>query len=89
MKVTELLHTITQRGYQVSFQDDFEGMLTVTYQESYTPGKKDPYIRHEHVSYPGGSMKELEKALVRSLGLFVEEIKNGDKPKKDGLASKD
>ena len=76
----KLIHDITQLGYKVIFQDDFEGMIEVTYQDS-----EDSYIRHEHLSYPGGSIDKLAAALEKSLTLFLDEIKKG-KPKKDNLA---
>lgn len=85
--VVKYLHDITQAGYEVIFNDDFEGMLTLTYLEPYTgPDKSKSYIRHEHVSYPGSTDKELEAAVEKSLARFYEEIKDGGKPKKDGLA---
>ena len=81
--VTELIHEITQHGYDVMFSADFDGMVTVTYSQP-TRTHRD-YIRHEHLSYPGGSMEELNKKVIQSLGHFLEEAKAG-KPQKDGLA---
>lgn len=82
------VHEITQRGYEVRFNSDFEGMITITYTKE-TASDKDGYIRHEHVGYPGATLKELDKAVARSLDQFLLETENGNKPKKDGLASKD
>lgn len=78
-----LIHEISQRGFQVTFSPDFNGMLTITYQE-----EGGEYIRHEHVSYPGSTDKELQTAVNGSLINFLEEIKKGP-PKKDGLAKKE
>lgn len=86
--ITALLHEITQRGYEVYFNSDFEGMITITYKKEVAPDKEG-YIRHEHLSYPGGSMKELDNKVLQSLSQFIEETDNGKKPKKDGLAPKE
>lgn len=86
--ITSLLHEISQRGYEVIFNSDFEGMITITYKKEVAPGKEG-YIRHEHLSYPGGSMKELENKLKASLSVFIEETEGGKDPQKDGLADKD
>lgn len=77
----KLIHDITQKLYTIKFTDDFQGMIEITYLDY--EGK---YIRHEHISYPDSSMKELEKAVIELLTFFYNEIKDGGKPKKDALA---
>jgi hypothetical protein len=80
--ITQQIHDISQEGYEVRFNSDFEGMLTITYQEEY-----GDYIRHEHLGCPGFPMERLEKDLQASLKRFLEEVKSGN-VKKDGLAKK-
>lgn len=86
MTIIGLIHDITQLDYKVSFSDDFQGMVSVTFYKSSDPSTKGGYIRHEHLSYPGGSMKELEASVINCLNDFYLEAKNGGTPKKDGLA---
>ena len=76
----KLIHDITQSGHAVEFEDDFEGMVTINYKT-----ELGEYIRHEHLSFPGGSMERLEAAVIKSLERFLNEAKAGE-PKRDGLA---
>lgn len=82
--MVNLIHDITQYGYKVNFSPDFSGMITITYIKDGIKG--DEYIRHEHVSYPGSTEKELLVAVNKSLIKFLEEAKTGQ-VKKDGLWS--
>ncbi len=82
MNIVGLLHDITQLGYEVRFGSDFNGMISITYYEDDFDGMY--YIRHEHLSFPGGNMIRLEKDMSESLSNFLEEVKVG-KPEKDGL----
>lgn len=77
----KVLSDITNKGYCVQFAPDFEGMVEITY--SIEGGE---YIRHEHCSYPGSSISELNDAVLLSLNRFLNEITNGE-PIKDGLAT--
>jgi hypothetical protein len=80
--ITKLLHDITQAGYRVVINDFFEGMITITFYEELS----DEYIRHEHLSYPGGSMEDLDLKLKGSLEQFQKEIKEAN-VRRDGLAT--
>ena len=77
---TQLLHDLTQLGYEVTFNSDFKGMLTITYKEEH-----GDYIRHQHLSYPDGPMAKLDNALRSSLENFIDEVKEG-RVQRDGLA---
>lgn len=82
--VTKLIYEISQYGYEVKFNSDLDGMLTVTYGKEKSPEKQhESYIRHEHISYPKGSMEELDKSLQKSLTEFLNEVKTGKEPRKD------
>jgi hypothetical protein len=76
----KLIHDITQSGYLVEFEDDFSGMITINYKTD-----SGEYIRHEHISFPGGTMDQLESSVIKSLEHFLNETKIGE-PKRDGLA---
>jgi hypothetical protein len=84
--VTKLLHDISQKGYLVYFEGDFEGMLTVTFLDE-SKADLDRYIRHEHIGYPGSTFEELDAALQKCLSFFFNEVKDGEKPQRDGLAT--
>lgn len=81
--ITKLLHDITQYAYQVQFQVDFKGMLSITFYEDVYNGVK--YIRHEHLGYPDCPIEKLNEELEKNLNRFLEEIKN-NAVEKDGLA---
>jgi hypothetical protein len=81
MNTVKLLHDITQLGYSVYFDSDFEGMITITFKEEHT----QKYIRHEHVSFPGSSDEHLTNSVDKCLTYFLNEAREGS-PQKDGLA---
>lgn len=65
-RIAEILHGITQKEYSVTFSNDFAGMITISYSEDH-----GDFNEHEHINYPGGSMKDLEKKIVNSLADFL------------------
>jgi len=67
MKITELLHKITQLGYAVSFNEDFEGMLRLDYTEEIEPN----FYEHEHIGHPDATMEQLNEAVIKSLAGFL------------------
>ncbi len=77
-RIIQLLHDITQWDYQVQFCGDFEGMFRIEYRHEYD----DEYYEHEHRGYPGGTMNQLEKEIIKSLSTFLENIKEKENAKK-------
>jgi hypothetical protein len=67
----DLLHKITQLGFIVSFNEDFEGMIRVDFTEEY-PNPTDPFYHHEHLGFPDATMEQLDKAVIKSLTRFYE-----------------
>jgi hypothetical protein len=68
VRLIELIHELTQKGWKLTFQDDFQGMVTVG---AWADGE---FINHWHIGTPGGSMKDLERD-VRNLLAGIEEEK--------------
>jgi hypothetical protein len=81
LSLISLIHDITQAGYRLVFDDDFEGMIQVTYMTE----SGDEYLRHSHLGFPGSKREHLAKSLIKDLQSFLEEIKKGE-PKRDGIA---
>lgn len=79
LKIVELLHSITQEGYEVKFASDFEGMIRIDFTEEYAPD----FYHHDHVGCPGQERKLLEKGIINTLARFlyetVEERKNANR----------
>jgi hypothetical protein len=65
----DLLHDITQADYQVQFCGDFENMIRLEFRKEYDPD----FYEHEHLGFPDGDMKNLEKSVIDSLNAFKEE----------------
>lgn len=84
--ITKLIHDISQKGFKINFEGDFAGMLTVTFTDEYEK-EPDNYIRHEHLGYPDSTMAELTVSLTSCLQNFYDEVKDGQKPRRDGLAT--
>jgi hypothetical protein len=57
LKIVELIHDITQSGYNVQFCSDFENMVRIEYTEEYS----DKFYYHEHRGNPDGTRNQLEK----------------------------
>jgi hypothetical protein len=74
--ITKLLHDITQEGYEVQFNDDFEGMLTVTYYQPYCGRDGQSMCLYQHVSFPGSTMDQLDARLIESLDKFLIKVRN-------------
>ncbi len=83
MNIGKILHDITQLGFGIRFNGDFQGMVTTTFYEDGYNG--DTYIRHEHVGFPGCDQEHFEQNLSNCLLRFLKEAIAG-KPEKDGLA---
>lgn len=71
LRIVNLIHDITQLGYQVQFCGDFEGMIRIEYREEYS----DSYYHHEHRGCPGRTMNQLEKEIIASLSTFLDNAK--------------
>lgn len=67
MKITELLHKITQLGYTVAFNEDFEGMLRL----DFTVELDETFYEHYHVGHPGATMEQLNAAIEKALSKFL------------------
>lgn len=71
LKIVELLHTLTQAGYRVAFNSDFEGMIRVDYTYEYD----DEFYEHDHIGFPGCERLHLEKEIIKSLAAFNDKNK--------------
>lgn len=65
--ITTLLHDLTQMGYTVTFGQNFEGTVTITY-----GGMNTDWRDHQHVGIPGATREHLEKEIINSLKTFKE-----------------
>lgn len=72
--ITTLLHDITQGGYKVSFERDFQGMMRLDF---FKDGVADFY-EHRHCGFPGATREKLEKDLIDSLIWFKTEFSIDD-----------
>lgn len=68
-RLVKLLHDCTQKGYRITFCNDFEGMMTIGYEEEYTDGT----YSHVHLGVPGETVTFLEKELRGFLNNLLEE----------------
>lgn len=59
IRLIELLHSLTQKGYKLTFSNDFEGMITIGWELEYEEGT----YTHSHLGIPGTSLKRLESEL--------------------------
>lgn len=79
LKIVELIHSITQEGYNVKFASDFEGMVRIDLTQEWN----NEFYEHEHVGVPGQERKHLEKGIINALARFlyetIEERKNADR----------
>lgn len=71
LHIVTLLHNITQLGYKVSFNPDFEGMIRIDYFSKYDP----EFYEHEHRGFSDGTKNQLEKEIIKSLVTFYENHK--------------
>lgn len=67
-RLIELLHDCTQMGYRLTFSNDFEGMITIGFEEEYTEGT----YNHVHLGTPGKDLNFLEKELRNFLAKLIE-----------------
>jgi hypothetical protein len=68
LKIVDLIHAITQKDYGVSFKDDFEGMVRIEYTDD------TGFYHHEHLGFPGCERIQLEKAIIKSLSNFLNNL---------------
>jgi hypothetical protein len=71
LKIVELIHDITQNGYEVKFCSDFQGMVRIDYTKEWD----NTFYHHEHRGYPSGISNQLEKEIIASLSTFLDNIK--------------
>lgn len=70
LKIVELAHAITQKGYTIALCKDFEGSMTVMYKE------KRITVHHDHCGFPGCERIQLEKAIIKSLNEFLKGVES-------------
>ena len=78
LKITNLIHDITQLGYGVKFCSDFNNMVRIEFTEEWN----DEFYEHSHIGCPDGGMDRLQKDIVNTLAGFFEahkEDKNEEK----------
>lgn len=68
MEITKLLHKITQLGYEVQFCGDFEGMIRIEFRKEFD----EDFYEHEHLSFPSGTMLQLNEKIQGALYEFYE-----------------
>ena len=61
-RIVELLHDVANKGWHITLNADFKGMLTLSLDDG----------SHYHLGDPYGSMKTLEKALINKLSDLME-----------------
>jgi hypothetical protein len=66
LKLIELIHKITQAGYEIKFNEDFDGMVRIDYFKEFD----SDFYEHEHVGYPGQSREKLKLGIEKSLENF-------------------
>ena len=71
LKIVDLIHDITQMGYEVHFCSDFENMVRLEFTEEYN----DEFYMHAHLGCPGTERIVLEKAIIEELSYFKEKYK--------------
>jgi hypothetical protein len=69
LKIVDLIHDITQLGYEVKFCQDFSGMIRLEFTEELD----DSFYEHGHLGYPGCERLRLEKDIIESLDRFLEQ----------------
>lgn len=71
LKIVDLLHDITQLGYEVKFASDFEGMIRAEFYEEHY----EDFYEHQHLGFPGCERIRLEKDIIECLSNFLEKYK--------------
>jgi hypothetical protein len=64
----ELIHKITQFGFEVKFNEDFEGMIRLEFYKEFDSN----FYEHEHIGYPGQSREKLKTGIENSLKKFAD-----------------
>lgn len=64
--IVNQLHDITQAGYKVTFNPDWEGMMRIEYNKEFD----ESFYEHDHVGAPSQSLEILEKNIIKSLNDF-------------------
>ena len=76
MTITEYLINITERGYKITINPDFEGTFRIDFMEYDDDGfvlNPNSYYKHSHLAYPGAKPDEVEKAFRECLAKFLAE----------------
>ena len=71
LKIVDLLHDISQLGYEVRFCGDFRGMIRIEYTEEFDAD----FYEHAHLGFPDCERAKLEKDIISSLTGFLEQHK--------------
>ncbi len=77
--IVTLLHDITQAGYSVKFNKDFNGMMRVDFFKEQVA----EFYEHLHCGFPGASRDELEKHVIQSLIWFKTTYSIEDRTRHD------
>ena len=72
LRLVELLHDLTQKGFRVEFSEDFAGMLTVNARKRVGIDSWE-HLEHQHLGVPHQSLKDLEKDVRNYLAQILEE----------------
>lgn len=74
LKIVNLIHDITQLGYEVKFCSDFTDMTRLEFTEEFNVD----FYEHRHLGYPNGGTDKLEKAIISTLAGFLEEHRGSE-----------
>lgn len=66
----KLLHDLTQGGYEVQFNSDFEGMVRIDVTKEHV----SDFYEHSHIGIPGGTEARLLEETVEYLQWFKREF---------------
>lgn len=61
--ITTLLHDLTQAGFRVQFNSDFEGMVRIDLTKEWD----ESFYEHDHIGVPGQDREALEKGIIKTL----------------------
>lgn len=79
LKIVNLLHDITQLGYQVYFSSDLNNMVTVGIQDEFFDSG---VLMHYHCGYPDSPRERLEEDIIRALVKVKETLEAKEDEKK-------
>lgn len=75
LRIVQLLHDITQMGYQVQFCGDFQGMIRLEFRKEHD----ENFYSHFHLGSPEGTGNQLEKQIIQKLATFWDNAEEKEK----------